>query len=885
MPHPRSAVHRTILVVDVEGFGDPRRTNAHQVAVRAGLYLALQQAFTNAGISWADCRHEDRGDGVFILAPPDVPKGRFVESLPDTLVESLREHNSAHPTPERIRLRMALHAGEVTYDDHGVTAASINLAFRLLEASALKAALAGSPGVLALIVSTWYFDEVVRHSPASHPATYRPIRVAVKETTTVGWTCLPDHPYPSDDKYLETPPADPMTPVPRQLPAAPRLFIGRTTELAELTAVLDAQAEPGGTVVISAIGGMGGIGKTWLALKWAHSHVDRFPDGQLYVNLRGFDPSGVHVSPAEAIRSFLDAFEVAPASIPVDLTAQVALYRTLMADKQMLVLLDNAYDSAQVEPLLPGSSTCTVLVTSRRQLGGLVTAHGARPLALDVLDEAEARQLFLRHLGHDRMAAEPEAVAEFVDRCGGLPLALGILAARATAYPGFPLAVLAEELRDVTARLDALDAGELATNLRAVFSWSYRALSAEAADMFVLLGLAVGPDISLPAAASLAALSTTKARILLRELERAHLVQQHVPGRYRMHDLIKLCAAEHAQTTEARTAALERLVAFFVHTAYSADRLLHPYRRPLDLGSPPPGCHIPSLDGEPAALAWFTAEHPCLLATQQLAASLGWHTAIFCLAWASDTFHWRRGYLRDNLVSWRAAVAASKGMEKPAARVLAHRLLGLACDRAGEHTDAVHHLEHALALAEQIGDIHGRAHTHRALARVLAQQAADERALSHAVHALRLLRTFDIPSWEAAALNTVGWLNARLGNYSQARVNCQHALALFRQHHDRGGQANALESLGYIAHRTNQHTEALGHYRQALALYRDLGDAYFEADIQASIGKVHAVQGEYIEARVALRLALDLYQAQHRLKDAEFVQHHLDALDNDYPRH
>ncbi|MCA1675170.1 MAG: hypothetical protein LC799_24255, partial [Actinobacteria bacterium] len=328
-------------------------------------------------------------------------------------------------------------------------------------------------------------------------------------------------------------------PVPRQLPGASRLFTGRARELIRLTAVLDTGAEQGATVVISAIGGAGGIGKTTLALHWAHQNMERFPDGQLYVNLRGFDPSGTPMPPAMAVRGFLDALGVEPGAIPVDLDAQAGLYRSLVAGKRMLIVLDNARDTAHVAPLLPGSPTCTVLVTSRQQLAGLVTAHGAWHLALDTLTEVEGRELLTRHLGPDRVAAESEALSYLLERCAGLPLALGIVAARAVAHPRFPLAVLAEELRETAARLDAWDAGELNVNLRAVFSCSYDALAAEAAEVFRLLGIAPGPDISLAAVASLTAQSITRARALLRDLEAAYLVQQHAPGRYRMHDLIR----------------------------------------------------------------------------------------------------------------------------------------------------------------------------------------------------------------------------------------------------------------------------------------------------------------------------------------------------------
>lgn len=202
--HPRQAVHRTILVVDVEGFGDRRRTTAHQLTVRAGLYESLQRAFHRAGVAWDDCRHEDRGDSVFVLAPAEMPKAPLVESLPHALAEALREHNETHGPEEQIRLRMALHAGEVAYDDHGVTATSINLTFRLVNAPPLKAALAASPGVLAVITSDWIFEEVVRQSPIVDTSTYQPVEVVVKETTAVGWICLPDHPSPTPgDAFIQ----------------------------------------------------------------------------------------------------------------------------------------------------------------------------------------------------------------------------------------------------------------------------------------------------------------------------------------------------------------------------------------------------------------------------------------------------------------------------------------------------------------------------------------------------------------------------------------------------------------------------------------------------------------------------------------------------------
>jgi hypothetical protein len=332
--------------------------------------------------------------------------------------------------------------------------------------------------------------------------------------------------------------------VPRQLPAPPPLFTGRASELGLLTAALDDRAERGRSGLVSVIGGMGGMGKSWLARQWAHEHADRFPDGQLWVDLRGFGTADEPMSPSTALRGILEVLGVASAAIPHGLDAQSGLYRSLVVDKRMLIVLDNARDTAQLLPLLPGGTTCAVLVTSRHELADLIIAHGAHWLELDVLPERDARRLLAGRLGSQRLTAEPEAVADLLAYCEGLPLALTITAARAIVYPRRPLAALAAELREESRRLDAMDAGEAGTNLRVVLSWSHRILSDDAARAFALLGSAPSPDVTLSAAVGLFGRPVSATHGLLCQLVRAHLLRRQDGDLYHMHDLVRLYARE-----------------------------------------------------------------------------------------------------------------------------------------------------------------------------------------------------------------------------------------------------------------------------------------------------------------------------------------------------
>jgi len=417
------------------------------------------------------------------------------------------------------------------------------------------------------------------------------------------------------DPALLTPGPRPQPPVPRlaQLPLDVRGFVGRDHALRQLDAALAGTARRPTVIAISAVSGPAGVGKTTLAVHWAHRVVDRFPDGQLYLNLRGFDAEAMRLDAEEALQVLLEALDVASLRIPAGLAARAALYRSRLAGRRMLIVLDNARDDNQVRPLLPAAPGCMVLVTSRNRLTGLIATEGASPVVLDLLDDAGARQALAERIGADRVLAEPQAVDEIIARCARLPLALAVVAARAMTNPGFSLGALAKELTEVRTPLDAFDGPDPASDIRAVFSWSYRILSDDAARLFRLMGLHPGPHVTTAAAASLAGVPIGKVRRMLAELARAHLLTELRPGRYAFHDLLRAYAAELVEATEddaEREVVIRRMLDHYLVTAYRAAMLL----RPRQASMPPRSGITPEEIGDRSdAMAWFAVEHAVLL--------------------------------------------------------------------------------------------------------------------------------------------------------------------------------------------------------------------------------------------------------------------------------
>jgi len=677
------------------------------------------------------------------------------------------------------------------------------------------------------------------------------------------------------DPSLDTPapaaaprPALPAAPVPAQLPPTVAGFAGRDAELASLDAVLPQPARSGTSeracaVVIAAIAGTAGVGKTALAVHWAHRVRGQFPDGQLYVNLHGFDRCGPAVGPAQALRGFLDALAVPPERIPDGLDAQAGLYRSLLADKRVLVVLDNARDAGQVRPLLPGSPGCLALVTSRNYLTGLVAAEGAFPLRLDLLTVSEARDLLARRLGADQVASEPEAVGEIIERGARLPLALTMAAARAATRPGFPLALTAAELREASTALDPFDGGDLATSVRAVFSWSYCALSIDAARLFRLLGLHPGPEITVAATASLAGIPSEQAQALMAELARAHLVTEHSPGRHGLHDLLRAYAAEqaHAQDSDdARGAAVHRVLDHYLHSAHAAATLIDPYFAPVDPAPPQPGVIADAPATAEDALGWFLAERATLLAAVHMAAHAGFATHTWQLAWALTTFLLRRGLWSDQATACNAGLEAARHAGDTAGEAHSLLLLALGYARSGRFHDASPHFLDALRLLETMsGYRRSQVAAHSGLTWLAQEQERHADMLSHSLQALELSRAAGDRPLEVMSLNDAGYSHAVCGNYQQAISYCERALTGSQQLGERNWEAASWHSLGYIHHQLGHYQRAISCYERSLGLCRELADRFNEADTLDHLGGVHCSDGDIDAARWAWQQALRIF--------------------------
>ncbi|MDX3611302.1 tetratricopeptide repeat protein [Streptomyces europaeiscabiei] len=643
-------------------------------------------------------------------------------------------------------------------------------------------------------------------------------------------------------------------PVPRQLPAdIPHQFVGRHAELDLLSGLLGTAAADAAIVTISAVSGTAGIGKSTLAIRWSYLSNEKFPDGQLYANLRGFDPTGEPLAPETAIRGFLDALGVSPDRMPSDTGAQAALYRTLLSGKRILLVLDNARNADQVRPLLPGSPTCKVLITSRDNLMGLVPM-GARLIALDVLSDEHATALLARAIGSHRTDAEPESVAEVIEYCGRLPLALAVVAARAAERPGFALSLLADELRDTRARLDALETGDPSTSPRTVFSWSYGVLSDQAARMFRLLALAPGLDASVQAAACVAGCDLGAARIALNELTRAHMMDEVTPGRFVFHDLLRAYAVEKAEQDtipQERAAAQGRLLDFYLHTSFRAERRLYPQRDAITLEPAAAGVGPLDFDDYSQAMNWFRQEHGNLRDTLQLAADLGRDGHVWQLAWCMSTFLDRQVRWSDYADTQRAALQAARRLGDSGVQALTHRLLATAHTFLGEHPVADQHLEAALVLFVAGDDVTGQARTHFNIAMSHEKQDRFTEAAENAAQSITMYRSVGHDMGAARVLSWLGWYQALDGQFEEALISSQQALTALRELGNRWEEAHAYHHIGYAHLHLGRPETATEYYELGASLFADLNDPYHRSRVLTDLGDAHLASANDSAAALA----------------------------------
>lgn len=687
---------------------------------------------------------------------------------------------------------------------------------------------------------------------------------------------------------------------PRQLPPAVAGFTGRTAELAALTQILDEAGGAAGTVVISAIGGTAGVGKTALAITWAHQAANRFPDGQLYANLRGYDPDRP-MPPGDALTGFLRALGVGGHDIPPEEDQRAARYRSLLAGKRVLIVLDNAGSAEQARPLLPGSPSCAVVVTSRDALAGLVARDGATRLDLDPLPLADAVRLLCDLIG-DRAAADPDATKALAERCCRLPLALRVAAELAAGRPGVPLAALAGELTNQQRLLDLLDAGgDPRTAVRAVFSWSYRHLDAAVARAFRLLSLHPGPNLEPYATAALTGTALPQGRQALDVLSRAHLIQPAAPGRYTMHDLLRGYARELSAAVDGgqeQHAALTRLFDHYLHTAARAMDVLYPAHGHLRPRIPRPATPVTPLADPAAAREWLDAERAVLVAAAGHTAAHDWpghatRLAVILFRYldyggyypeaiimqghglraarrtgdvdaelatlnALGLAYMKQGRFQRGATYFRQALARGPDAGNRRHEAFALTNLGIAGFLTGSYTEASGNLRRALALCRETGDPVGEAIVLHNLSLIGWRQGRYQEATGLCRQAVALCRETGDRDTEVHALVSLGIVDLRLGRYHQATDHLQRALALSREDGHRDGEAEALTTLGLVASPLGRHHEAISRHSRALALLREIGDRNREAEARNGLGESLLAAGQFADVRTQHAFALGL---------------------------
>jgi tetratricopeptide (TPR) repeat protein len=677
--------------------------------------------------------------------------------------------------------------------------------------------------------------------------------------------------------------------VPRQLPMDVAHFTGRDAELAALDALL-IQAPVGrpAAMAIGVIAGTAGVGKTALAVHWAHRVRARFPDGQLFVNLHGYSPCPP-MAPEQALGEFLRALDVPAERIPAGLGERAALYRSLLDGRRVLVVLDNAATAEQVRPLLPGSATCRVVVTSRNRLSGLIAHDGASRVTMDLLLPAEAITLLRGVIGTARVAAEPEATAALASRCAYLPLALRIAAERAATHPHVTLADLAEELAVARDRLDLLATAEQedeATAVRAVFSWSYHALAPEAARAFRLLGLHPGADLSAPAAAALTDTTPAQARRLLETLVGMHLIEETGKDRYRLHDLLRVYAAERAQAEETDhecAAAVRRVLTWHLHTGDAADRMLNPHRRRVPLGHPELTCAPLEFTTYGQALDWCETERANLVAAVRHAAQTGEHVIAWKLPLALWGFFNLRKHWADLIATHHIGLTTAQHLHDREGEAWIRGGLGMAYLDLRRYDEALHHYQRALQICQEIDNPWGEAVALLSLGRAYLQLGRYDEALDYSQQALHICQEIDDPWSQTFALLNIGTIHRRLHRFEDALDCFQRTLTVVRSVHHPSGEAMTLHNLGDTYWDLRRFEDALEHFRQACSTYREIGDQWGEAETLRNIGDTLQKLNQMPAAVEYWNLALPIFEDLNDSVTAAKVRASIEILDSANP--
>ncbi|MEV5607366.1 BTAD domain-containing putative transcriptional regulator [Streptomyces sp. NPDC052225] len=675
-------------------------------------------------------------------------------------------------------------------------------------------------------------------------------------------------------------------PRPAQLPGGLAVFAGRAAEGAWLSAVSGSPDLPGPTAAsVVVISGAPGVGKTTFAVHHAHRIASSFPDGQLFVNLCGFHPHAPAVDPGTVLHGFLTALGVPAQRIPEDTQARSTLFRSLLADRRMLVVLDNARDEEQVRPLLPAGAGCLTLITSRNQLAGLIAADGAKSLTLALPSQTEAHQALERRLGSERLAAEPTATAEIIRLCGRLPLAMAVVAARAELDPSFPLRAMVDDLEHTHGDLDAFTGFDSSTDVRTVFSWSYRLLDEHAARLFRHLALHPGPHVTVPAAAGLIGLPLAQTRRALAALTRACLVEQPVPGRYSLHDLLRSYAGELNQihdTAEERHHATLRVLDHYLFTAYQANQLLkQDTTAELELGAPGPGVTPEKFTGARQANQWFGAEHPVLagLLHHAISRRLDHHTA--GLAWSLKEHLQRQEFWPEAITALAPAldVARRRGDRLEEGRCLRH--LGSIHGYLGHQEEALRHLRSATAIFEQLGATGEQARAHYVMACALFLFGRVQEAVTYSERGLELSRETGEELWLAECLLELAWFQANLGQLHKSLQYSEEGIALFQRLDAPWQLAQGWDIVGYTLRALGRHEESVATYQRATRAFEELGDHRNAIGTLMRLGDSRLAQGDRDGARADWVKALAHADERAMRHSAQQVRDRLTALDMD----